>query len=105
MGGGCDTDQACGGATGGGAAIMGGGGAGIQGYSVAPQPVLDPACMMGLALANDCSGWGAVIGNSWREGVYPACPADDDTPCHGDVTRCHGDVTRCHGDVTQRDSI
>lgn len=67
LGGGCDSDQAC----------EAGAGAGA-GWGAAAVPVLDPACMMGLALANDCRGWGAVIGDSWRNGVYPVCPSDDD---------------------------
>lgn len=39
---------------------------------------LDPACMMGMVLASDCSAWGAVINNDWRDGVSPACPSDEE---------------------------
>lgn len=39
--------------------------------------VLDPGCMTGLALMNDCKGWGAYITDSWRNAVWPGCPDDD----------------------------
>lgn len=45
--------------------------------AMASKPVaLDPACMAGMNLANDCRAWGAFISTSWREEV--SCPGDDE---------------------------
>ena len=41
-----------------------------------PRNVVDPACMMGYGLVNDCSGRGIFIGDGWRETAQ--CPSDDD---------------------------
>jgi len=40
----------------------------------------DAACMMGMALADDCRAWGATISADWRGDVTvgPVCPSDDD---------------------------
>ncbi|KAL5247795.1 hypothetical protein ACHWQZ_G019625 [Mnemiopsis leidyi] len=41
-----------------------------------PNKVVDPACMMGYGLVNDCSAWNIFINNDWRE--MARCPSDDE---------------------------
>jgi hypothetical protein len=41
-----------------------------------PKTVVDPACMMGYGLVNDCSGWGIFISDSWR--ATALCPSDNE---------------------------